>query len=338
MTNEISRRDALKRTGGTLGAGLVVGAVGAGVLSQNDGVVAQTTEYSEGVLSGELPTGASAGPYGTEYSVPDAIEDGDLDHLTYPPAAQPGPVEIDMAVVELRHAVSRGFSADAWTYNGTAPGPTIRATEGDMIRINFSNRTNHDHNLHFHGRHSPLHDGWEPVPPGGDTVYEIEAGPAGVHPYHCHTMPIDRHIAKGLYGTLIVDPVGGRPPATEIVLALSGWDVNDDGRNEVYSWNGLAGYYLKYPIKVPTGSLIRAYVLNMTEFDPIASFHLHAQTFEVYPAGMGDHPAFSTDVVTLGQMDRAMIEFTLPQLGRYMFHPHQHSIAGRGAMGWFAAI
>jgi len=71
----------------------------------------------------------------------------------------------------------------------------------------------------------------------------------------------------------------------------------------------------------------------MTEFDPIASFHRHAQTFDVYPAGMGSEPAFASDVVTFGQMDRAILEFELPERGRYMFHPHQHSIAQRGAMG-----
>jgi nitrite reductase (NO-forming) len=122
------------------------------------------------------------------------------------------------------------------------------------------------------------------------------------------------------------------------VLALSGWDVDDDGRNEVYSWNGAAGYYQKFPIKLPVAEPVRAYVVNMTEFDPVASFHLHAETFDVYPAGMGERPAFSSDIVTFGQMDRAILEFQLSELGRYMFHPHQHTMMARGAMGWLAAI
>ena len=226
----------------------------------------------------------------------------------------------------------------AWTYNAAAPGPIIRATEGQPLRVRLRNNTGHDHNLHFHGRHSPQADGWEPVPPGGETVYEFTAAPAGVHPYHCHKMPIDRHIAKGLYGTFIVDPPGGRPEAHEVVLALSGWDVNDDGRNEVYAWNGVAGFYAKFPLKVEVGEPVRCYVLNMVEFDPIASFHLHAQTFAVYPSGMGDRPAYHSDIVTLGQMERAILTFDLPERGRYMFHPHQHTLASRGAMGWFSAV
>ncbi len=322
-----------------LGAGLVVGGAGVyglGGVGAPDAAAGEA--YGTGVLSSELPTGAAAGPYGADHSVPDQLDANALDLRTYPPSPRRGTVEVEMAVVERSLQVSRAHTVEAWTYNGTAPGPIIRATEGDALRVHFVNSTGHDHNLHFHGRHSPLHDGWEPVPPGGETVYEIEAGPAGVHPYHCHTMPIDRHIAKGLYGTLIVDPRDGRPNAHEVVLALSGWDVDEDGRNEVYGYNGVAGFYQKYPIKVPVGEPVRAYVLNMVEFDPIASFHLHAEMFDVYPAGMGEAPAFTTDVVTMGQMDRAILEFTLSELGRYMFHPHQHSMMSRGAMGWFAAV
>lgn len=247
-------------------------------------------------------------------------------------------IELEMTVTNRRIEVANGVDYEAWTYNGTAPGPTLRATEGDTLRIHFRNATAHDHNLHFHGRHSPLHDGWEPIRPGRETVYEIVAGPVGLHPYHCHTMPIDQHIAKGLYGALIVDPPGGRPFAHEVMLILGGWDLDGAGSNDVYTWNGIAGYYEKYPIKLPAGEPVRAYVVNMVEYDPVASFHLHAETFDVYPSGMGETPTFATDVITLGQTDRAMLEFTLSERGRYMFHPHQHSIAHRGAMGWFSAI
>ncbi|MCI0425337.1 MAG: multicopper oxidase domain-containing protein [Actinobacteria bacterium] len=75
------------------------------------------------------------------------------------------------------------------------------------------NHTGRAHNLHLHGAHRPEHDGWEPVPPMSESVYEIEAGPVGVHPYHCHLAPLAEHVARGLYGMLIVDPrESGRRP------------------------------------------------------------------------------------------------------------------------------
>ena len=227
---------------------------------------------------------------------------------------------------------------EAWTYNGTVPGPILRATEGDTLRVHFENRTGHPHNIHFHGAHRPEQDGWEPVAPGGETTYDIVAGPAGLHPYHCHTTPFAEHIGRGLYGMLIVDPPGGRPPAVEIALVLSGFSNEEIGSNGLVAWNGVAGYYDAYPIKVPVGEPVRAYLVNMVEHEAVASFHLHAETFDVYPAGMGTHPVFRDDTITLGQAQRAIVEFTLPHLGRYMFHPHQHWLAERGAMGWLAAI
>ena len=345
----LTRREAIRRIGGggatLFGSGLIAGGLAqhavahAATAGSSDGVDPHAEErYSEGVLSGQLPTGAAAGMYGGDFDPPDAASEGDLDARTLAPARRSGRLELEMEVVEVGLSISRSHRIEAWTYDGFVPGPVIRATEGDLIRIRFRNPTGHPHNLHFHGRHSPTQDGWEPVPPGGEVVYEIDAGPAGVHPYHCHTMPIDRHIARGLYGTLIVDPKGGRPPARELVLVLGGFDPDDAGYNAVYAWNGVAGFFAKYPIKVEAGEPIRLYLLNAVEFDPVASFHLHAQTFDVWPSGMGERPAWHGDVIGLGQMERAMLEFTLPERGRYMFHPHQHSMAARGAMGWFAAV
>ena len=84
--------------------------------------------------------------------------------------------------------VSPGVFYNVWTYNGSVPGPTIRATEGDIIRINFINDGSKEHTIHFHGIHPSEMDGvFEPVGRnGGQFTYEFEAGPVGVHPYHCH--------------------------------------------------------------------------------------------------------------------------------------------------------
>ena len=49
--------------------------------------------------------------------------------------------------------VSPGVFYNVWTFNGTVPGPTIRATEGDLVRINFVNNGSKSHTMHFHGIH-----------------------------------------------------------------------------------------------------------------------------------------------------------------------------------------
>ncbi len=342
MDEGLSRRDLLKKAG--LGGAVFLGGSVLGHSVQHQALAAADEGYTNPGTVGHstLHEGGATALYGDIYSPPAALGPDDLDGQTFPPVADRLPAgstrEIEIAVEERLIEVGNGAHVEAWTYNGSVPAPILRAKEGDLLRVHFVNRTGNPHNIHFHGSHLPEQDGWEPVPPGGETTYSIEAGPSGVHPFHCHTAPLAEHISRGLYGMMIVDPPRGRPPATEVALLLSGFTIDEIGRNGIVAWNGVAGFYHNHPIKVPVGEPVRAYVVNMLEHEPLASFHLHAETFDVYPAGLGDTPVFREDTIVLGMGQRAMIEFTLPTVGRYMFHPHQHWLAERGAMGWFAAV
>ncbi|MGD2103067.1 MAG: multicopper oxidase domain-containing protein [Acidimicrobiia bacterium] len=335
----VSRRDLLKKAG--LGGAALLGGSILGAASR-DAADATTGDYSGHSTHTSVGDEVLDTIYGHGFGPPRGMSANALDSRTFPPEPDGRPAgtvrDIEVWVEERLVEVGHEVLFEAWTYNGTVPAPIIRATEGDLLRIRFENRTGHAHSLHFHGAHRPEMDGWEPIPAGGETVYEIEAGPAGVHPYHCHTMPLAEHVSKGLYGMMIVDPPGGRPPAQEVALLLSGFSNDDIGRNGIVAWNGVAGFYSEFPIKVTRGEPVRAYVVNMLEYEPLGSFHIHAETFDVYPAGMGDQPVFRDDTIALAQAQRAMIEFTLPHYGRYMFHPHQHWLAEKGAMGWFAAV
>ena len=285
------------------------------------------------------PRAAQDSAYGNGMTgPPDELGPAALDAFTRPPPALLGDVQLDLQVEELPVAVAHGAAISAWTFNGRVPGPIIRATEGSLVSIQFRNLGARSHNLHFHGAHALDADGWQPVPAGGQARYQFRAGPAGLHPYHCDMTPAPEHISHGLYGAFIVDPPGGRPPAHEFVLVLGGWDTDADGRSDLFGWNGVAGYYMKFPLKVPVGDLVRIYLINMVGDEPVVSFHLHAQVFDVYRSGTGSRPDERTDVVTLAQAERAMLEFRLDARGRYMFHPHQARLAERGAMGWLAAV
>jgi nitrite reductase (NO-forming) len=283
----------------------------------------------------------SASAYAAYYTPPEYSVVGSRDALHLPPP-QNGradrPQEIDLPLIESTLEVANGRNMRVWTYGGTVPGPILRATVGDALRVTLTNHSSMAHNVHFHGAHDVMQDGLGLVNPGETQIYEFTAGPVGLHPYHCHVPPYAWHVGKGLYGSLIVDPVGGRPPAHEFVLCLCGFDVDGVGHNDTYAWNGVAGYYAKFPLKVPAGELVRLYLTNMVEHDPVASFHLHAHTFDVYRSGTSLTPHEHTDIVSLGPAERAILEFRLPRRGRYMFHPHQSHMAEKGAMGWIVAI
>lgn len=351
----LSRREILRRAG--LAGAFTVGGAVLGhefgpyrqpTAAAADGHAADTPPGYGVAAADDAPTtpvdataGAQPGSYGHGAAAPAALRSEELDARTRPPAfdGRSGVTRsYDLSVTERRLEVADDTVVEAWTYAGSVPGPIIRATEGDRLRIRMANHTSHAHNVHLHGRHDPAMDGWEPIPPGGEFTYEVVAEPFGLYPYHCHTAPIAEHIGRGLYGAMIIDPPGGRPPAHEVVLVLGGWDLDGDARNEVVAFNGVAGAYHRFPIRVPVGALVRVYVLNLLEHDPIASFHLHAQTFDLYRSGTALAPDEHTDIVSLSQGERAVLEFRLPAPGRYMFHPHQSSLADRGAMGWFTAV
>jgi FtsP/CotA-like multicopper oxidase with cupredoxin domain len=243
-----------------------------------------------------------------------------------------------VAAGDIEIEIAPGVFFPAWTYNGQVPGPTFRCTEGDRLRFHFINGSAHPHTIHFHGIHPPGMDGVTPILKTGESfTYEFDAKPFGLHLYHCHTAPLARHIHKGLYGTFIIDPPGGRPPAHELVMVMNAFDTNFDKGNEVYAVNTVAFHYAKHPIPVRVGQLIRVYLSNLTEFDLLNSFHLHAGMFRLYRTGTRlDHYEY-TDMVIMGQGERHILEFTLDYPGQYMFHAHQSEFAELGWMGFFEA-
>jgi FtsP/CotA-like multicopper oxidase with cupredoxin domain len=115
--------------------------------------------------------------------------------------------------VDTTITIAPGVEFPAWAFNGHVPGPTIRAVEGDLIRVTFNNLGLHDHTIHPHLRNlDPAMDGIPPTGPGSidstddPFTYEWKAQPAGAHLYHCHALPLKDHIHRGLYGAMIVDP------------------------------------------------------------------------------------------------------------------------------------
>lgn len=171
--------------------------------------------------------------------------------------------------------------------------------------------------------------------PGEEFTYDFVAEPFGTHLYHCHSFPLKNHIHRGLYGGFIVDPKKGRPQANEMVMVLNAFDTNFDGENEVYAVNTVAFGYAIEPIPIRAGELQRVHVINITEFDPINSLHIHANFFDLYRTGTSLTPHDFTDTISMGQAERHMIEFVYPEPGRFMFHAHQTEFSELGWMSIF---
>jgi manganese oxidase len=233
--------------------------------------------------------------------------------------------------------VADGVTYPAWTINGSVPGPTLRATEGDLLRMHFYNHTERDHTIHFHGIHAANMDGsFEIVPPGGYFVYEFVAKPFGLFVYHCHMTPLRKHIARGMYGAFIVDPKVGRTPAHEMVMVMSGFDTEmSNDSNSFYAVNGKAFAYRDNPIVLKHGQPVRIYLANMTEYDLINSFHLHGDMFKLFRTGTRLDNYEITDTVMLCQGERCVLELNYEFPGRFLFHAHQGEFSERGWLGIF---
>lgn len=250
--------------------------------------------------------------------------------------------KIDAGDVEIE--IAPGIFFPAWTYNGRVPGPSIRCAEGDYLRVNFANYSSHPHTMHFHGFHTAEMDGVPGIGrgiinPGESFTYEFDADPFGSHLYHCHASPLKRHIHKGMYGAFIIDPLKGRPPAREFMMMMNAFDTNFDGGNEIYAVNTVGHEFMRRPIPVQTGELIRIYLTNIVEFDLINSFHIHGNFFNYYDHGTTLEPTLRmVDTIMQAQGQRGILEFTFRWPGQYMFHAHVSEFAELGWMGLFNAV
>jgi len=231
------------------------------------------------------------------------------------------------------------------------------------------------HSFHMHSIHTGLNDGvmgqGGMIFPGQSFTYNFIANPAGVYPYHCHMAPVEEHVSRGLYGMIIIDPPTPRPQAVEMVMMLGSYSFSyqglngsghlaltepatmqqmrenlsaveensDEGNgpdNQFYFVNQMPfGYMGKNMIHLQTNTPYRIYLANMVEFDNVNSFHMHGNMFYYIPSGTEWSSKLYTDIVTLGQGDRGILEFKYPLPGEFMFHAHINHFTDLGWVGFF---
>ena len=219
-----------------------------------------------------------------------------------------------------RSKIAPGIRFPAWAYNARVPGPTIRCTEGDRTASTSTTAAATRTRFIFTASTPSEMDGVPgagpgEIQPGQEFIYEFDAYPFGCHLYHCHAAPLKRHIHKGLYGAFIVDPPEGRPPAREFMMMMNAFDTNFDNKNEIYAVNTVGHEFARRPIPIKVGERVRLYLINIIEFDPINSLHLHAEFFDYYDHGTTLEPTHRTvDTIIQCQAQRGLVES--PTAGR----------------------
>jgi hypothetical protein len=191
-----------------------------------------------------------------------------------------------------------------------APPPTsCRVTQSDHVRIVLTNTAQYPHSLHLHGIHPANQDGaFQIVPAGGRDLRIHGRAVRGFPLPHATSIRSTStwHVAPT--GVMIVDPSSPRPRAPKWSCCSTATTSTSIATTSSTASTGCRGTTTTSD-PAPGGPANCIYVVNITEFDALNSFHLHANAFAYYPAGTSLQPDLVTDVVHLSVANRGIIEF-----------------------------
>jgi FtsP/CotA-like multicopper oxidase with cupredoxin domain len=289
--------------------------------------------------------GHSMAPISAE-GVPDATQDRGAQPLDF---RLDGDVKVfELTAQPVRWKILDDVTVTAWTYDGTVPGPMIRVTEGDRVRIVFTNNLPDPTTIHWHGIEVPnAMDGvpgvtQDPVMPGETFIYEFVAKPAGTFMYHSH-FESDTQVSIGLYAPFIIDPAESAPPPdVDALLMLSEWRVMDGDtyaampmaaqEPNFFTINGKA-FPMTETINVRVGQRVRLRLMSIGQF--AHPMHLHGFPFKI--VATDGHPVpeaaqWIKDTVNVAPGERYDIEFVPDKPGQWMLHCHiSHHLTNDGA-------
>jgi len=268
--------------------------------------------------------------------VPPAVQDTGGQLLDF--RLENGVKVFELTAQPVRWNILDDVTVTAWTYNGTVPGPMIRVSEGDRVRIEFTNQLSEPTTVHWHGIEVPnAMDGvpgltQDPVMPGDTFVYEFVAEPAGSFMYHSH-FESDTQVSLGLYAPFIIDPAEPENvPDVDLSLMLSEWRVINGDTYAAMPMMGMEPNYFTingkaFPatetIHVKVGQRVRLRVMAIGQF--VHPMHLHGMPFKLvatdgYP--VPDAAQLTKDTVSVAPGERYDIEFVATEPGQWMLHCH----------------
>lgn len=288
-------------------------------------------------ISGENETALKAMEAIPQDNVPKATETQGLQELQF--KVENGEKIFSLTAQPVKWNILKEVTVTAWAYNGMVPGPLIRVTEGDKVKILVKNNLTEPTTIHWHGIQVPnTMDGipdetQEPIQPGETFTYEFVAKPAGTYWYHSH-YDSDKQISVGLSGAFIIEPKGGlaSKPDIDKVLMLNEWRVIDGQTYAAMPATGMDGNFFTmngkaFPdtetLHVKVGQKVRLRFVGSGQM--IHPMHLHGFPFKIVATDGNDVPKsaqWTKDTVAVAPGERYDIEFTPDRPGKWMLHCH----------------
>lgn len=260
--------------------------------------------------------------------------------------------DVTLSAVDVDVEVSPGVTQSLWTFNGTAPGPTLRGKVGDRFNITLVNDGGIGHSIDFHAGSLAPDQPMRTIDPGESLSFSFTADRSGIWLYHCSTMPISVHIANGMFGAVIIDPPGLEEVDREYLVVQSEFYLGPQGEPadaakvmaktpDLVVFNGFANQYRHAPLVAQVGEKVRVWVLDAGPNLP-SSFHIIGGQFHtVFSEGDyrlkdgGSTGTGGSQVLGLHPAQGGFVELEFPEAGNYPFVTHAMSDAERGASGLF---
>jgi nitrite reductase (NO-forming) len=261
-------------------------------------------------------------------------------------------VKISMTAKEVNLPIdNKGTMYRSWTFEGQVPGPVVHVTEGDVVEFTLINDKNNknSHSMDMHAGQFDILKDFESVKPGEKGNFTFKAEHPGIFFYHCGSDPMIQHIARGMYGAIIVDPKdpNAMPKADrEYVLIQSELYPNPDSQDDMMAnkWSNVMfnGGIFKYdPVHDPAatsmlqakpGERVRIYFVNAGP-NEFASFHSIAGIWDkVYPSGNPKNVLSGLQTYVVGPGDAASFDIISPVEGANALVTHSMRQALTGAI------
>ena len=245
---------------------------------------------------------------------------------------------------------------DAWTFNGTVPGPTIWVKQCEQVHFTLINNDTMPHSIDFHAAEVNWATVYAPVPPGKSLSFDFAPAYPGVFMYHCGVPPVLEHIGNGMYGVIIVNGTGSfaLPPAPggQYVLIESEFYLNSHANSDgTYSgnyskmlsvnpdyvvFNGEAFKYTNSPLVVKPNQLVRLYLFNEGPSVWEAFHVIGALMDRVYVDGDPANVLYGLQTLSIPPSGGAIVDMYFKDPGgKNPFVSHAFAYMQMGAMGVF---
>lgn len=267
---------------------------------------------------------------------------------------------VEMSAVEVDGRLADGATFRYMSFDGQVPGPMLRMTVGDTMELRLTNEMESllPHSIDLHAVTGPGGGAeFTQTMAGEVSVFNFRALQPGLYVYHCATASIGHHISTGMYGLILIEPVGGLPPVDHEFYVMQGeiytaqpfgteghldfsHEMMLDEDPEYYVFNGAAGALTldDYAMRAEVGDTVRIY-FGVGGPNKISSLHMIGEIFDaVYDEGSLTSPPL-TDVQTtlVPPGGSTVVEFTLDVPGQYILVDHALSRLERGLVAFLYA-